>query len=220
MIDLLKMVPLFNQLNDDQLQKIHTLCKKNTYPAGTVLFKEKDIGNAFYILISGSVKIYTSSQSGEDKILTVFKAGDSFGELSLIDGKPRSASAETLEKSTMYAVTSQDFLELIKQNFDISLGLMRELAQRLRETNEHVHDLTFLDAKTRVIKNLILLANKNGVRQGMNIEIKSTLNYDELSRMAGVSQKILIEVMRDLQDKKLITFLPQSIMLDLSKLRR
>lgn len=219
MLEMLKLVSFFNHLNDEQLEKIYSLCLKKTYPAGTILFKENEVGDVFYILLSGSVKIYTSNRSGEEKILSVFKAGDSFGELSLIDGKPRSASAETLEQSTLYTLKSQDFLDLIKKNFDISIGIMQELAERLRATNEHVHDLTFLDARTRVIKNLVVMANKMGVRSGQIIEIKSSLNYDELARMAGVQQRTLIEVLRDLQDKKLVSFTPQSIILDLSKLR-
>jgi CRP/FNR family transcriptional regulator/CRP/FNR family cyclic AMP-dependent transcriptional regulator len=219
MLELLKTVSLFNKLNDVQLTIISGLCRKSIHPAGTLLFREKDEGDAFYILLSGSVKIFTSNPGGEEKILAVFRAGDSFGEMSLIDGKPRSASAATLEESTLLTLTTRDFLDLLRKNFDITLGIMQELAQRLRDTNQHVNDLTFLDARTRVIKNLLLLANKSGQRSGHLLSIPMKLNVRELARMAGVTQQELMTVIRNLQDKKLLLLSDNGFILDMSKLR-
>ncbi|GIQ70195.1 catabolite gene activator [Xylanibacillus composti] len=219
MIELLQSVPLFQQLKPEQLAHIAEISTRASYKPGTILFHENDPGNVFYIVASGSVKIYTSSSSGEEKILTTFKAGDSFGELALIDGKPRSASAQTLETSTLYSIQARDFLAVLRQHFEISLGIMQELSKRLRDTNQHVHDLTFLDARTRLVKNLIILANRSGIRNGNTIQIKMMLNYDELSRMAGVQKNVLTEVIREFEQKGLLTVHPDSFTLDLSKLR-
>ncbi|MDF2963724.1 MAG: Crp/Fnr family transcriptional regulator [Paenibacillus sp.] len=219
MIDFLSKVPLFSNLNRDQLTSISNICTKKSFRAGTVLFHEKELGSVFYIVFNGSVKIYNTAASGEEKILSLFKSGDSFGELSLIDGKPRSASAQTLEDSVLIALDARHFLELLKANFDISLCIMQELCNRLRDTNQHVYDLTFLDARTRVIKSLIKLANKNGKRDGNVITIKMTLNYDEVSQMAGVQKPILMQVIRDFQEKEILTFQGPEMRLDLSKLR-
>lgn len=219
MIPLLQTVPLFQQLPSDQLEHIAQISTRSVFRPGTILFHEKDPGNVFYIVASGSVKIYTSSSSGEEKILSTFKAGDSFGELALIDGKPRSASAQTLEASTLYSIQAKDFLAVMQQHFEISLGIMQELSRRLRDTNQHVHDLTFLDARTRLIKNLIQLANRSGIRQGNTIHIKMILNYDELARMAGVQKQVLTEVIREFEQKGLLSVQPDSFTLDLSKLR-
>src|SRR5690606_6559021 len=119
----------------------------------------------------------------------------------------------------VYSVNGPDFIQLLKDQFDITMGIMQELAQRLRDTNEHVHDLTFLDARTRVIKQLILLANKSGARNGNHIVVKTALNYVELSRIAGVSQQLLMEVIRDFQEKQLLSFSMDGFAIDLSKLR-
>jgi CRP/FNR family transcriptional regulator/CRP/FNR family cyclic AMP-dependent transcriptional regulator len=219
MLELLKTVSLFNKLNDIQLSIINGVCRKSTYPAGKLLFREKDQGDAFYIILSGSVKIFTSSPSGEEKILTILRSGDSFGEMSLIDGKPRSASAATLEDSTLMALATRDFLDLLRKNFDITLAIMQELAQRLRDTNQQVNDLVFLDARTRIIKNLLLIANKSGKREGHLLNIPMPLNMQELARLAGVTEDDLKKVIRDLQDKRLLLFSDQGFILDLSKLR-
>ncbi|MFD0678822.1 MULTISPECIES: Crp/Fnr family transcriptional regulator [unclassified Paenibacillus] len=219
MIDFLSKVPLFINLNSSQLTSISNICSKKSFRSGTILFNEKELGSVFYIVFNGSVKIYNTSTTGEEKILSLFKSGDSFGELSLIDGKPRSASAQTLEDSVLIALDAKHFLELLKNNFDISLCIMRELCNRLRDTNQHVYDLTFLDARTRVIKSLIKLANKNGTRNGNVITIKMMLNYDEVSQMAGVQKPILMQVMRDFQEREILVFDGPTMKLDLAKLR-
>jgi CRP/FNR family cyclic AMP-dependent transcriptional regulator len=219
MIEFLSKVPLFSNLNSAQLEAISNICTKKSFKSNTILFHEKEIGSVFYIVFSGSVKIFTAATSGEEKILSLCKSGDSFGELSLIDGKPRSASAQTLEDSVLIALAANSFLELLKSNFDISLCIMQELCNRLRDTNQHVHDLTFLDARSRVIKSLIKLANKNGLRSGHIITIKMMLNYDEVSQLAGVQKPILMQVIRDFQEKQILTFQGSEMKLDLAKLR-
>ncbi|MFE5320167.1 Crp/Fnr family transcriptional regulator [Paenibacillus sp. NPDC056579] len=219
MIELLHTVPLFSRLNMNQLESISGICTKKSFKTGTVLFHEKELGSVFYIVHSGSVKIYTAGSTGEEKILSLMKPRDSFGELSLIDGKPRSATARTLEDNVLISISGQDFITLLKTHFDISLGIMQELSTRLRESNQHVHDLTFLDARSRVIRSLITLANKNGIRTGSTITIKMTLNYDEVSQMAGVQKPILIQVIRELQEKQIITMPGHEMKLDLAKLR-
>lgn len=219
MIEFLSKVPLFSMLNEDQLNKVANICHKRSIRAGTVLFKEKESGNTFYIVFSGSAKIYTTGNTGEEKILSVFHAGESFGELSLIDDKPRSASAQTLQDSVMITLVGNHFLELLKDHFDITFGIMQELCSRLRDTNQQVHDLTFLDARSRVMKSLIKLANKNGARNGNIITIKTTLNYDEISAMAGVQKQIMMQVMRDLTERAVLVVSNNEMSLDLSKLR-
>ncbi|MFC0212620.1 Crp/Fnr family transcriptional regulator [Paenibacillus chartarius] len=219
MIEFLTMVPLFKMLNNDHLKAVANICHMKTIAPGTVLFREKEPGNTFYIVYSGAVKVYTTGANGDEKILSVFKEGDSFGELSLLDGKPRSASAQTLETSVLITLVGRDFLALLKDQFDITLGIMQELCNRLRDTNQQVHDLTFLDANSRVLKSLIKLANKHGKREGNVIIVKMVLNYDEISQMAGVQKPVLMQVMRHLQERGILNMAFGDMRLDVSKLR-
>ncbi|TXK84712.1 Crp/Fnr family transcriptional regulator [Paenibacillus sp. N3.4] len=219
MIEYVKKAPLFAQLSELQLNEIAKVCSKRSYKGGTILFAEKEIGSVFYMVISGSVKIFTTNTANEEKILSICKSGESFGELSLIDGKPRSASAQTLEDSVLITLTAQNFMELLRTHFDISLGIMKELSNRLRDTNQQVFDLTFVDAKTRIIKSLITMANKHGIRNGTTINIKLVLNFDEISQLAGVQKATLMEVIRDLEEKRILIISPTEFQLDLAKLR-
>lgn len=219
MIDLLKNVSLFAYLNESQLELISRYCVRKTAEAGQVLFREKEIGTEFYILINGSVKIFTSGKQGEEKILAVMQAGDSFGELALIDGKPRSASAASVEKSVLLSLSKQDFLGVLSANFDITLNIMQELCQRLRITNEHVRDLTFLDARTRVLKHLIQMANRNGTRSGSQITLRVMLNYDELAQYAGVQRHDIMQVIRELEAKGILFVSQDAFTINLANLR-
>jgi CRP-like cAMP-binding protein len=219
MIEWLKKVSLFSHLNDDQLSHILRVSSRRSIPAGTVLFHEKEPGSTFYIVLTGSIKIFTRSSGGAEKVISVMNAGDSFGELSLIDGRPRSASAQTLEDTTVLELSSQAFMNLLQEHFDITRGIMVELSNRLRQTNDQLRDLTFLDGRTRVLKNLILLANRSGIRDGEIISVHLALNYDELAQLAGVTKQVLAEVLRELEQRGILQFGFNEYRLNLAKIR-
>lgn len=219
MIEWLKKVSLFDNLNDDQLEHILRISQRRTFPAGSTMFHEKEIGYTFYVVLSGSIKLFTRSSGGDEKVLSVVAAGESFGELSLLDGLPRSASAQTLEPTTVLELSSDQFMNLLQSHFDITRGILTELSRRLRKTNEHVNDLTFLDGRTRVLKNIITLANQHGKREGNIISIHMALNYDELAQMAGVTKQVLSDVIRELESRGVLSFGINEYKLNLMKLR-
>ncbi|MNR35144.1 DNA-binding transcriptional dual regulator Crp [compost metagenome] len=96
---------------------------------------------------------------------------------------------------------------------------MQELSSRLRDTNQQVYDLTFLDARTRVIKSLVKMANTHGIRRGTTIVIKLVLNFDEISQLAGVQKATLMQVIRDLEEKQILKISASEFTLELTKLR-
>jgi CRP/FNR family cyclic AMP-dependent transcriptional regulator len=219
MIEWLKKVSLFDNLNDEQLEHILRISNRRTIAAGSILFHEKEMGLTFYVVLTGSIKLFTKSNNGEEKVLSLVNSGESFGELSLLDGRPRSASAQTLETTTVMELSSEQFMALMQSHFDITRGILAELCRRLRQTNDHVNDLTFLDGRTRVLKNLITFANKNGKRDGNLISIHMALNYDELAQMAGVTKPVLSEVIRELEQRGVLQFGINEYKLNLLKLR-
>lgn len=213
----LKHIPLFATFNDEQIALTIVHSRISEYGAYSVIFRENEPGHSLLIILQGSIKIYTRSTDGEEKILSVVKQGDYLGELSLIDGKPRSASAQTLEETEVMAISRDNFLKLLKNNFDMSRSIMTGLAQRLQDTTAHIHDLAYHTTNTRVIKNLILLANRFGQRMGQSIHAKLPLNYDELAQMAGVNKRELGRVIRDLEDKQILRMHIDSFELNLTK---
>ncbi|MCY9516528.1 Crp/Fnr family transcriptional regulator [Paenibacillus apiarius] len=219
MINLLKRVPLFADLTDAQLEIVSSITSRREYDPHTILFQQGDPGQTFCIVVRGAVKVYTSNKQGQQKILAVFQAGDSFGELALIDGKPRSATAETLEEDTvLLTVTSESFHLLLRAHYDIAKQVMVQLCSRLRATNGHVYDLTFLDAPSRVVKYIVRIAQQQGERRGDKIIIRSAFDPDAMSGLAGVHRNVLEHVIRDLEHQRILFLGASEYSLDISKL--
>jgi len=219
MIELLRETELFSGLSEPLLRSIADECVTNTYPSGTILFRENEVGTLLYFVVSGAIKIFTTNANGESKILSIITRGDSFGELSLLDGRPRSATAQVIEDTKLISLSSKSFNNLLKNNHDITLGIIRQLSTRLRETNQQVQDLTYLNSKQRVMKNLLQLASSHGRRNAKQIHVRLSLNYDELSQMAGVTKPVLFQVFHELQEKRILSFVEKEFILDLSKLK-
>lgn len=218
MIDLLQGTSLFSGLHGSQLQSIADKCSTRTFKAGTILFRENEIGTTFYLVVSGAIKIYTTNKHGEDKIMTILTNGDSFGELALLDGKPRSATAQAIEDTKVVSLAAKPFQQLLKEHFDINLSVLKQLSARLRETNQQVQDLTYMDARQRVVKTLTKLANDYGSRTGTVVRIQLKLNYNELSQWAGVPKTLVFEVLHELQSKRILTVTGDMFLLDLKQL--
>jgi len=219
MIELLREAPMFSHLTDYQLQNIAAECTMSTFPAGTILFRENETGTVFYIVASGAIKVFTSNLDGENKILSIFTRGDSFGELALLDGQPRSATAQVIEETTLLSLNGKNFNRLLRENIDIAFTIIKQLSTRLRTMNQHVHDLTYLGAKKRVMKALIQLASRHGSRSYKTIRIGVSLNYDELAQLAGVTKPLLFQVFQELQGKQILIFSENEFSIDLAKLK-
>lgn len=218
MIELLKRVPLFTDLSDEQLDIVASITSRREYHPHTTLFQQGEPGDTFCIVMRGTVKIYTSSRQGLQKTLAVFQAGDSFGELALIDGKPRSATAETLEETVLLTVNSESFHLMMRAHYDIAKQIMIQLCGRLRSTNGHVSELTFLDAPSRVVKNIVRIAQHEGKRQGDKIHIPHAFDPDAMAGLAGVHRTVLEQVIRDLEQQRILSLGHSQYTIDVSKL--
>ncbi|WP_195576348.1 Crp/Fnr family transcriptional regulator [Paenibacillus sp. 1001270B_150601_E10] len=218
MIQLLKRVPLFSELSDEQMDIVTSITSQLEFEPNTVLFERGDPGSAFCIVMKGSVKVYTSNEEGHQKILAVFHPGDSFGELSLIDGKPRSATVETLEDTVLITITNESFHLLLRAHYDIAQKVMIQLCSRLRATNTHVYDLTFLEPSARIIKNMIRNAKLHGERLEDKLIVRSAFSREATAGLAGVKLHILDEVLHELQSESILSIASDHYSIDLAKL--
>lgn len=216
---LLRKIPLFADFTKEQLSFVIQNSMRKIYAAKQVVFVEKDKGDTFLIILRGSIKIYRRSTDGKEKILSLLKDGDSFGELSLIDGHPRSASAQTLEETELLLFTQEKFFALLQSSQELTRTILMELSRRLRETNNQVFDLIFYGARTRVIKSLIQIANQFGERFGHVLRVKMPLHRDELAQMSGVEREELNAVIRELENKEILRMRIQMFELHMNRLQ-
>ena len=112
-VDFLKKVPLFSELDDEELQQITTVVREQHYKKHTTIVHVDDPGNALYILKSGLVKVTIEDRDGYEMILRILYPTDFFGDMSLLDGEPRSATVTTQEPSEVLTVSRDHFLHII-----------------------------------------------------------------------------------------------------------
>ncbi|BAU29566.1 CRP/FNR family transcriptional regulator [Aneurinibacillus soli] len=215
--DKLRSVPLFEHLTDEQLQELEKIVFSQKFQPGFILFREGDNGKTFYIIASGSAKIYTE-KDGQEKIITIFRAGDSFGELALLDGENRSASVQILEPSVLLSISHNDFFRFLEGNFSFTRQILKQLSSRIRKANKEITDMVFLDVETRVLKVLADLAMKHGIRENNMIRIDIKIGLHEIGKLVGISQQVVNGVLTYLHRNEIITFENHYIYMDASKL--
>jgi CRP/FNR family cyclic AMP-dependent transcriptional regulator len=205
LVSLLQNVPLFQDLSTSELEAIAPLFVERTFKKGTILFFEADLGDEFFLIESGVVKIYRIDYAKEI-ILALFRDGDFFGEMSLIQkGLTRSATAETLETSTIYTLMRSEFYQFLEQKPKLSLRLLEVTMERLRKANEQIYDLTFLDVRMRIIKVVHRLAEEHGIMKHNGLMINMKLTHQQLANLAGTVRESVTKVLQELQEDQIIT---------------
>ena len=204
LIRMLEQVPIFEDFTEQELHDVLPLFREKHYKKGAIIFLEGEIGDEMYIIRSGLVKIYRMEQSKEIT-LSLFRDGDFFGEMSLIQkGLTRSATAETIEPSTLLSLSRSDFVRFMEESPKLCVRLLEVTMQRLRKANDVIHDLTFLDVRLRIVKKILRLNEEYGVphRNGSMIDVK--LTHQQLANMVGTVRESVTKVLQELQDKKTI----------------
>jgi CRP/FNR family transcriptional regulator, cyclic AMP receptor protein len=200
-----KQVSIFADLADDELRELMAVAKRRTFRAGEVIFHRDDPGQVLYAIKEGKVKICIISPDGQEISLAVLGKGEYFGEFALLDGLPRSTDAIALEKVECYSLQRSDFHNSILKNPKIALHVLEGLSKRLRNTDQMVEDLIFLDVYGRVAKKLLELADTHGVKVEDGIRIDVRLTQQELASMVGASRESVNKVMGYFTDKDFIS---------------
>ncbi|MDI3547330.1 MAG: family transcriptional regulator, cyclic receptor protein [Halanaerobiales bacterium] len=196
-------VPLFSGLNREEISLIREIAHIREYQSGKILFIEGDLSDAFYIVISGEVQIIKPSVEGKEKLLEIMKAGDFFGEMGIVDGRCRSATARVTKESSLMVLEKDDFLSLIKTNPEVALRIIVELSHRLRRANNDIENLAFLDVKTRLKNLFIRRAEKDGEFEKELVLIER-LTHEQLAKFIGTSRETVTRVMNKLESEGLI----------------
>ncbi|OQY08901.1 MAG: hypothetical protein B6I28_04000, partial [Fusobacteriia bacterium 4572_132] len=179
--ELLKKIFLFKELEEKEMDEIIEKIHLKKYKKSEILFWKGDLGDALYIIKKGKIKITELFENGREKILTIFTDGDFLGEMAIIDGEKRSASAEAIEESEVYVLYKKDFLEILQSNFVITMEILQILSKRVRYLNKEIRILTFGDVYERFMELLIDLSNKYGKKENNRIVININLTHMELA---------------------------------------
>lgn len=203
-LKILREIPIFQSLSDEHLSIISDGFKIYKVKKGKVIFYQYEESTDLYIILEGSVKASLSDSEGKELVLNIFKKGDFFGELSLLDGKPRSATIVTTEDSIIGVLKREHFLKLLKNNPMISISLLSALVERIRMTDEMLGAMAFLDVSRRILKFLMNIAEKEGekTKDGL-IKIKK-ITHRELASCTGASREAVTKALKVLKFKGIL----------------
>lgn len=190
---------LFRGLAAQILDEIVALASRRTCEEGAILFLRGDPGDSLYGVITGRVRISVSGPRGKEVFLNIMEPGDSFGEIALLDGEPRTATATALTRTELLVVQRAPFLALLRKEPSLALHLIQLLCKRARWTAELMEDSALLGAPARLAKRLLSLAAMHG-RQTPG-GAKLTISQEELAQFLGLSRQIVNQHLQTWRDK-------------------
>jgi CRP-like cAMP-binding protein len=202
-ISLLRKAPLFANLPEEQLEALVVDLGRRTFAKGMIIFHKGSLGQNLYLIESGIVRIFILGESGNELTMNVFGPGDSFGELSMLDGFPRSAGAIAMEKTVTYTLHRDGFLRNIDDSPLLARSVLAVLSERLRYTTILAESYAFMDAYARVAAKLIELGERYGV-ENEGIEIDLRLTQTELASWVAVSRESTNKVLGAFRDQGMI----------------
>lgn len=188
-------ITLFSKLSADELTVIAGRLKRQSFEASEAIFEQGERGDAMFIIRSGRVKIYSQGEGSKELTLNVYGKGDFFGEFSLIDGEPRSASAEAVERTEALVLRNQDLIAILGEHPEIAVSLMRGLVSRLRYTTEYAEDLAFLSVNGRVASRLLELMERHGVQSKAGVEIGVPVSVPQVAGLAVAPPEIVQRIL-------------------------
>ena len=195
-VELLRRTRLFAELGDETLRALAEQSVERSFPRHSRLFHQGDPGTGLFVLVSGLVKVVVTSEDGEEMVLVTLGPGEALGELSIVDGGPRSASAEAMEPTAALVITRPVLLDLATRDRSLTEALLKALGGLLRRLTEQASDLVFLDLPGRVAKLLAGLAAERGSETPDGIELDANLTQSDLAGMVGASRQSVNQILQ------------------------
>jgi CRP/FNR family transcriptional regulator/CRP/FNR family cyclic AMP-dependent transcriptional regulator len=196
----LKMVPLFASLKDDDLQSIISLTIPREYQKDQPILREDDSSSeAMFVILDGEVKVSINGPDGREAILAILEEGDFFGEMSVIDGEPRSATVRATMPTNLVTIRRKDLLDKIAQTPALAEAMLIEFSKRLRKANRQIYNLAMLSVYGRVASVIKDLAEERGRLNGDMITVEDCPTHQEMAEMAGTARETVTRVLSKLQ---------------------
>jgi len=196
-------IPLLARLAGADLRALASHGRVRRYPAEAVIFREGDRGDSLHIVMEGSVRVSVLSSKGEEATVALLGPGEFVGDLALLDGRPRSASAVASEPTRTLVVTRDDFRRWLAERPKAALVLLEALSLRVRRTDEVLADLTFLDLPRRLAKRLVALAADRPADGKGGVKLRIT--QAGLASMLGVSRESVNKQLKDFERRRWVS---------------
>jgi CRP-like cAMP-binding protein len=201
--ELLRTVPIFAELADEDIASLARLTTRRRYPKDTVVFFENEEGDSFFMILEGRIKVTILGDDGREIILSVLGPGDFFGEMALLDNEPRSATAIAVEESELLILQRTDFQGVATKR-TITGALIRVLTARLRRANHQISTLALLDVYGRVARVILDMAREEGKRLKDGRIAFRRATHQEIANRIGTTRETVTRMLKDLERQGLI----------------
>jgi CRP/FNR family cyclic AMP-dependent transcriptional regulator len=219
--DVIRRAPLFTALDDAAATTLRESMTQVKVTKGHTLFKEGDAGDRLFVVVEGKLKLGTSSGDGRENLLSILGPGDMFGELSLFDPGPRTATATAVTDSRVLALANDQVIGWVTAHPQVSLQLLKRLARRLRRTNEVLADLVFADVPGRVAKAIMDLGERFGTKKADGLHVNHELTQEELAQLVGASRETVNKALADFAGRGWVRLEPRAVVvLDYERLSK
>jgi CRP/FNR family cyclic AMP-dependent transcriptional regulator len=200
-------VPLFAGLTAEQIDFIAAGAKIQNFPRGAVIITQGDLSDSLFVLLSGRLKVYIAGDNGREILLDFIEPDDTFGELSLLDGHPRSATVIAVESVRLARLPKEHFLYCLEKYPAAALALLKNLAERSRGLVSKVSNLGLLDVYGRVVNVLMACADKDD----NGCYVTKPITHQELANSVGASREMITRILNDLKKGGYISIQKQQI---------
>ena len=204
-VELLRRVPVFSALADDELERVAEVAVPRSFGAGEAVFREGDQSDTCYVVRAGHARAVREHSDGRSLTLANFGPGDIFGELAMFDDERRSATVEAIERTEAIAILSADMRRLLHQHPDIAVKLLAALGRRLRETNERLARQSFQTVQSRVASVLLQLVAAARAEGADESDVLITSTQADLAQLAGSSRESASRFLAVLERAGIIT---------------
>jgi CRP/FNR family transcriptional regulator, cyclic AMP receptor protein len=219
--EVLREAPLFSGLDDEAAQALSASMVESHLGRGEVLFREGDEGERLYVVTAGKVKLGRTSADGRENLLAILGPGQMFGELSLFDPGPRSATVTAVTDCTLQSLGHDELGRWLDGRPEVARALLVQLAVRLRKANDVVADLVFSDVPGRVAKALLDLSSRFGRVADDGVHVYHDLTQEELAQLVGASRETVNKALADFASRGWLRLEARSVvLLDVERLKR
>jgi len=190
--------PIFRVLGAELIERLASYAHTRTVAAGTTIFAKGDVGASLFAVCAGTVKISNRSLDGKDALFNLINVGEIFGEIALLDGRPRTADALAMTDCELMVIDRREFVPLVQGRPDVALKMIEVFCARLRHTSEQIEDVLFLDFPARLAKTLLWLAKTaKSSPQG-----KVRITQREIGQIIGMSRESTNKQLRIWEQRK------------------
>jgi CRP-like cAMP-binding protein len=220
-LDVVRNAPLFAGLDDEAASALLGSMSRTRLERGDVLFREGDQGDRLYVIGEGKIKLGRTSKDGRENLLAIQGPGELFGELSLFDPGPRTATASAIAETQLLGLGHEDLNDYLAGRPAVATAMLAALARRLRRTNDILADLVFTDVPGRVAKALLDLSTRFGRRSEDGVLVAHDLTQEELAQLVGASRETVNKALADFASRGWLRLEARAVLLlDVERLKR